>query len=124
MNSVSLYKHVNSCLNPYRWAISLIVAIFVSGVFATFSFEKKISASRQIANAISPYLTTLIESFDRPEMLRVLQSIAETIQSDVVLVQDGNVFASSRSLQELDRPYIKPSHFLNCQIWNLEIMRL
>lgn len=108
MNSVSLYKHVNSSLNPYRWAISLFAAILVSGLFATFSFEKKLSADKQVAKAVSPYLTTLIESFDRPEMLRVLQSIAETTHSDIVLVHDENVFASSRSLEELDRPFIKP----------------
>lgn len=108
MKSVSLFRHVNSSLNPYRWAISLVAAILVSGLFAIILLGSRLDTDRKIAQTLSPYLATLVESSDRPEILRVLQSIAETTHSDAVLVQDGNVLASNRSLEELDRPFVKP----------------
>lgn len=108
MKSISLFKHVNSSLNPYRWAISLIAAILISGLFAALSLESKLETDKKMAEALSPYLATLVESSDRPEMLRVLHSVAETAHSEVVLVQEGSVLASSRSLEELDRPFLKP----------------
>lgn len=112
MKSMSLFKHVNSSLNPYRWAISVLAAVLISGLFAGISLESRLDTDKKMAESLAPYLATLIESSDRPELLRVLQSIAETTKSDVVLTQDETVFASSRSLEELDRKFIKPKTFV------------
>jgi signal transduction histidine kinase len=108
MKSFTLFKHVNSSLNPYRWAISLVAAILISALFAALSLDSRLSTDKMIAKSLSPYLATLVESSDRPEMLRVLQSIAETTSSKVILVQDGIVVASSGEFSELDRQFIKP----------------
>lgn len=112
MKSMSLFKHVNSSLNPYRWAISVLAAVLISGLFAGISLESRLDTDKKMAESLAPYLATLIESSDRPELLRVLQSIAEATKSDVVLTQDETVFASSRSLEELDRKFIKPKTFV------------
>ncbi len=108
MKSVSLFRHVNSSLNPYRWAISLVVAVLISGLFAVITLVHRLDADRKMAESLSPYLATLVESSDRPELLRVLHSISETTKSELILVQDGLVFATSGDVTELDRPFIKP----------------
>lgn len=125
MKNISLFKHINSSLNPFRWAISLIVAVLISGLFAVISLEARLDRDKKVAESLSPYLATLVESSDRPELLRVLNSVSEATQSDVVLTQDGVVFASSRSLEELDRPFIKPKtklHFWGMDFGKNEIL--
>jgi len=125
MKSITLFKHVNSSLNPYRWAISVIAAILISGLFAVITLESRLETDKKMAEALSPYLMTLIESSDRPELLRVLHSVAEATHSDVVIVNEGTVFASSRSLEELDRAFVKPKtyfRFLDFDFGNSEIV--
>lgn len=111
MKSMTLFKHVNNSLNPYRWAISVLAAVLISGLFAGVTLESRLDTDKKMAESLAPYLSTLVESSDRPELLRVLQSIAEAAKSDVILTQDGMVFASSRSLEELDRAFVKPKTF-------------
>ncbi len=111
MKNITLFKHVNSSLNPYRWAISVIAAILISGLFAAITLESRLDTDKKMAEALSPYLVTLIESSDRPELLRVLQSISEATSSDVIVVVDGIIFASSRNLEELDRTFVKPKTY-------------
>ena len=111
MKSMTLFKHVNNSLNPYRWAISILAAVLISGLFAGVTLESRLDTDKKMAESLAPYLSTLVESSDRPELLRVLQSIAEATKSDVILTQDEMVFASSRSLEELDRAFVKPKTF-------------
>tara|TARA_B110001454_G_scaffold219058_1_gene249662 strand:- start:13480 stop:14841 length:1362 start_codon:yes stop_codon:yes gene_type:complete len=121
MKRVTFFKHVNSSLSLYRWTISLVSAVSVSCLIAANSLESKFETNVKTAESLSPYLATLIESSDRPELLRVLQSTSEAIRSDLIVVQGGDVFASSRSLEELDRPFIKPDSIL--KLWNKDIGR-
>ncbi len=118
MKSVSLFKHVNNSLNPYRWAISLVVAVMISGLFAVITLTGRLDADRKMAKSLSPYLATLVESSDRPELLRVLHSISDSTQSELVLVQDGVVFATSGNIEELDRPFVKPKTKL--RFWDMD----
>ena len=111
-DTISFFKHVNKSLDPYRWAISLVAAFLISLLFAGLSLENRIDSDRQMLAALSPYLATLVESSDRPELLRVVQSVSEAKNADVVLVQDGNVFATNKSTTDLDMPFEKPKvHF-------------
>lgn len=111
-DTISFFKHVNKSLDPYRWAISLVAAFLISLLFAGLSLENRIDSDRQMLAALSPYLATLVESSDRPELLRVVQSVSEAKSADVVLVQDGNVFATNKSTTDLDMPFEKPKvHF-------------
>lgn len=118
MKSVSLFKHVNASLNPYRWAISLLVAVLISGLFAVLTLMGRLDADRKVADSIAPYLETLVASSDRPELLRALQSISETNHEKLVLVQDGLVFATSGDVTELDRPFVKPKTKL--RLWDMD----
>lgn len=108
MKRISFFDHVNNSLNPYRWMTSFIVAVMVSGLFAGWTLQNQLDTDRQIISSLSPYILTLIESSDRPELLRVVQSIAEKRQSDVIVVQDGKVLASNKDVQSLDLPFMMP----------------
>lgn len=111
-NTISFFKHVNKSLNPYRWAISLVAAFLISLLFAGISMGNRIDSDRQMLTALSPYLATLVESSDRPELLRVVQSVSEAKSADVILVQDENVLATNKSTADLDMPFEKPKvHF-------------
>lgn len=125
MKSVSLFKHVNASLNPYRWVISLVVAVMISGMFAVITLVDRLDSDRKMAKSLSPYLATLVDSSDRPELLRVLHSVSESTQSELVLVQDGLVFATSGDVTELDSPFIKPKtklHFYDMDFGKDEII--
>ncbi len=125
IKTISFFKHVNNSLNPYRWVISLVAAILISLFFAGLSLDNRIDSDRQILAALSPYLATLVESSDRPELLRVVQSVSEAKGADVVLVQDGNVLATNKSTSDLDMPFEKPKvhfHFLSTDFSTIQII--
>ncbi len=116
INTISFFRHVNNSLNPYRWVISLVVASLISLFFAGLSLGNRIDSDRLMLSALSPYLATLVESSDRPELLRVVQSVSEAKKSDVVLVQDDNVLATNKSIADLDMPFVMPKinfHFFD-----------
>jgi signal transduction histidine kinase len=58
-----------------------------------------------LLNALSPHLSTLVESQDRPEILRVLESVVENRDLNLLVVQNGQILASTRGLAEMDQPY-------------------
>jgi len=106
--SISFFRHVNDSINPYRWIMSLVVATVVALLFSLIALNSQMESDRELLAGLSPYLTTLVESFDRPEMLRVISSVSEVKKSEVILVQEGRVLATSRGISELDLPYEKP----------------
>jgi signal transduction histidine kinase len=84
-------------------------------LFAGFSLASRASSDQQSLSALSPYLATLVETGDRPEVLHVLQGAKEGHQTDLVLVQRNVAFASTRSVSEMDQPFTKPS--LSLHFW-------
>ncbi len=118
---ISLFHYVHKSLSPYRWATSVLVSIMVSLLFAGIALYYRASSDQQMIRAITPYLATLVESQDRPELLRVFQSIAETKEAEIVLVQHGIVLASSRDIAEMDRPFSLPKRLTLTKILGTEI---
>lgn len=106
MKQVTLFKHVSASLNVYRWITAFMTAIIVSVLFSGLFFNYKINSDKKIISALSPYLSTLVVSSDRPELMRVLKSVSSNAQSQLVLIQDDMVLASTRGLEELDRSFV------------------
>lgn len=102
--SLTFYNHVNKSLNPYRWTISLIVALLISLLFSGIILSSRLLNDQQTIDALSPYLITLIESNDRPELLRIVHSIAESKNNnaDLFIVKDNFILATNRSMELLD----------------------
>ncbi len=117
MKPVSFFRHVHDALSPFRWVVSIVVSLLVAGGFAAQSVAMRAKSDQQLLVGISPYLATLVESQDRPEILRVLQSISESRSSGAVLVQEGVVLASTRSIGEMDQPFREPR--TDYSVWGL-----
>lgn len=106
-NNTSLFKHVDKTLSFHRWIMALLLAFFISLFFAIISLNHRIDSDQQLISTLSPYISTLVESSDRPEMLRIIETISEQKQADVFLVQDGSVIATNKELSVLDMPFQK-----------------
>jgi signal transduction histidine kinase len=83
----------------------LAISLLLAALFAGFSISSRATSDQQLLEAIAPYLSTLVESQDRPEILRVFQSISESRGTQFVLVQDKMALASTRSISEMDRSF-------------------
>jgi signal transduction histidine kinase len=105
MKSISFARHVHKELTPYRLGVSVVVSILIAFAFAIFALGSRASSDQQVLEALSPYLATLVETADRPEILRVLGGVKENRKADLVLVQNGQVYASTRNISEMDLPF-------------------
>lgn len=106
--TVPLATYVDKLLMRYRRGIPIIGAIVVSVAVGTLILAAEVRTDRQILSAIDAHVASLVESQDRPELQRLLKSISDTKNSGLVVIEDESIFASSRSLSELDRSYVKP----------------
>ena len=111
-SSISFTRHVQQRLTPYRLGISIAVSVLASILFAVLNLASRASSDQQVLAALSPYLATLVESGDRPEILRVLHGVVESRKSDLILVLDEETFASTRDISEMDQPFIDPKAFV------------
>lgn len=109
MNSVPFYQYVEKTLNPYKWGLSLAASLMMAGFFSFIVVKGQIDSDKQTLTALSPYVATLADSSDRPEILRVLENAAKASSSKIVLVKDGHIFGTSGSTDELDADFQNPT---------------
>lgn len=117
--SVPFFSYVEKTLNPYKWGLSVLASLMMAGFFSFVVVKGQIDSSKQILAALTPYVGTLAESSDRPEILRVLENTARAKASELVLVKDGFIFGTSGSMDKLDSPFVKPKsdfRFFDVQI--------
>jgi signal transduction histidine kinase len=102
---VPLGLYIDRVLRSYRRGLPAVVALGFVLLFGGTVFFSKMNTDRQLLKAISAHVASLIETEDRPELQRLVRSIAIEKRSAILVVEDGIVLASSRSLSELDQPY-------------------
>jgi signal transduction histidine kinase len=107
-NQISIFKYMHKSQAPLRWAITLILTLVGSLVFATINLSNQINTNKKILNALSPYIMTQVEVNDRNEINRILHSVTKTDNSKLVLVKDGNIFSTTGDIQEIDLPFAAP----------------
>lgn len=105
---IDFFKHVNESMATYRWFAAITVSFLIAISFAMITLNYQIKSDQEIFESLSPYLATLVESSDRPEMIRVMNSTAKTRQSDFLLIKDGKILSSTRNISELDTNYVFP----------------
>ena len=109
MNSVPFYHYVEKTLNPYKWGLSLVASLMMAGFFSFIVVKGQIDSDKQTLTALSPYVATLADSSDRPEILRVLENAAKASSSKIVLVKDAHIFGTSGPTDELDSDFQSPT---------------
>lgn len=123
--AVPFNNYVEKILSPYKWGVSLLASLVVAVFFSFIVVKGQIDSSKHILSALSPYVGTLAESSDRPEILRVLVNAARASSSKIFLIKDGNIFGTSGPIEELDSPFNSPKidyHFFNVKISNAQIV--
>jgi signal transduction histidine kinase len=112
--SVTFARFVFDSLRAYRIGIPLLFALLVgvaTAIAGVINFTQSVATIR----TLGPHLSTLVETGDRPEMLRLLGSLAGNGREDFVIVQKGQILASSRSISELDQIFTLNSVFENAE---------
>ena len=100
-----LSQHVSRKLRRFSVGLPVLAAIFLSLAFTYVILFLRISSDTQMLNTLSPYVSTLIDSGDRPELMRLLKSLALTHTGKFDVVKTGILTASSSDISALDRPY-------------------
>jgi len=107
-DQVSFANFVNKSLRNYRFGIPIVFSIFAGLAVAIAVVFFRAGSDGHLISAFAPHLSTLVETQDRPEILRLLSSIAGERGVELVLVQSGRVLASTRSDAEMDLEFQEP----------------
>lgn len=108
----SFVTHLQNSLFKSGWTIAVSIAIITSLAVGIVSIHEIISTKRETLKGLSFHLSTLIDSNDRIEVLRLLSSISRNDNSDVSLIVDDIEFANSYNNERLDQKFIKDSHII------------
>ena len=101
--SISLSQYIDRALRPLRVTAPVGAGIFFGLLFSAYTLQTQITASEQLMNSISGHVASLVESQDRPELQRLLRTVGEKSHADIFVEEDGIVFASSRSIEDIDK---------------------
>ncbi len=108
MKSTALATYINHKLRLYQYGIPLASAIVISLLTAAILLLVRITFDQATLKNITPHISTLVETQDRPELVRLIRSIAEERKSEITLIRHGKVMVSSKDLSSFDREYEKP----------------
>lgn len=105
---IAFASYVDERITRYRKRVTAIAAVAASLAFGISILIVEIRTGNQVLHAVDAHIASLVETQDRPELQRLLKSITEEGKNSVLVVEDGIVVASSRTLSELDSPYNEP----------------
>jgi len=100
-----LADHIDKALRKYRRGIPLAGALTVSLIFGITSLLFAVRSDIRLLRSLSPHVSSFVESNDRPDLQRMVRSIADRERVDLLVVKDDLITASSRDLSEIDRPF-------------------
>lgn len=102
---LSLANYVQRCMRSYLIGLPILASMVAGIAVAWAVVALRASSDLHLTKAIAPHMSTLVETQDRPEMMRVLAGVAEERNVGVLLVQAGRILAGTRGLQELDQEF-------------------
>ncbi len=106
MKSVKLSTYISSKLRVYQFGFPFAIAISLSIFTASLILFIRVTSDQSILRELAPHLSTLVESQDRTELLRLIRSVAQERGSEILLIKNDRIVAASKSLNLLDMPYI------------------
>ncbi|MEE2670305.1 MAG: sensor histidine kinase [Bdellovibrionota bacterium] len=93
--TLSFKDFLSKKLLPYRIAIPMALSI-ITAIFTAYSLLVFYSSSDQsFIKAIAPHVSTLIETQDRPELQRFINSVAKEKLVQIDIVQTDSIIATS-----------------------------
>lgn len=124
MKQLHLSDFINRALRTSRIGIPITVSI-LSGVLVFVAvLYLRSTSDYHLIRAFTPHISTLLETQDRPELIRLLSSIAREREVDLILVNQGTVYVSTTSNNEMDTIFRKPEAVLTIDSGFLSKSRL
>ena len=111
MTQQSLNEYLDQKTKFLRVWAPLLVSTVIGGILFAFMLIYNVSSNHEFLDSISHHVITLINTPDRPELTRFLKSVGERRNAKIVVLQNGNIFASSDTSLDTDRPYAPPKSF-------------
>jgi signal transduction histidine kinase len=105
---LSFIDSVLMSIKPGQLKISLSLSAIAGILFASAFFYQYSNANAELIQSIASHLSTLVETQDRPELLRMINSMAEQRGADFLIVQDNSIIATTRSTTELETTFKTP----------------
>ncbi len=106
MKSVNLSNYISSKLRVYQFGFPLAIAISLSVFSASLILFVRVTSDQSVLRELVPHISTLVESQDRTELLRLIRSISLERESEILLIKNERIVAASKSLSLLDTPYV------------------
>ena len=93
--TLTFKDYLSKKLLPYKIALPVSLSV-LSAVFAAYTLLVFYSENdKSFVNAITPHISTLIETQDGPELNRFITSIAKEKAVIINIVRDGELIAAS-----------------------------
>lgn len=108
---VSLAKYVHQSMRSYLIGLPIFLSVIAGFLVGGAVLALRASSDLHLIKAVAPHISTLVETQDRPEIMRLLAGISEERNVGILVVQDGRILASSRGVSELDRAFSPPRGF-------------
>lgn len=105
MKKLSLSQHILESLRSLRWQIPMGFSLCMSILYFATLVWSQVDGSKQLLSSLRGHTSSLVESLDRPELQRLVSSLANGTGNQVEVIRDDVVIASSRSLDRLDRAW-------------------
>lgn len=113
MRSKTFAQYILALLRPYRIGVPIALSIVVGMMVGLSVLFLRTTSDLNLIRAVAPHLSNLVETKERPEILRIVNSIAKERGADLIVVRMGDVYASSRSIFEMDFPIVREKSYFN-----------
>jgi signal transduction histidine kinase len=95
--SLSFKEYLNKKLLPYKIILPMVLA-FITAIITAYAITVFYSDSDlSFARAVSPHISTLIETQDRPELQRFITAISKEKEIRIEISQNEEIIATSES---------------------------
>jgi signal transduction histidine kinase len=95
--SLSFKEYLNKKLLPYKIILPMVLA-FITAIITAYAITVFYSDSDlSFARAVSPHISTLIETQDRPELQRFITAISKEKEIKIEVSQNQEIIAASDS---------------------------
>lgn len=102
---IPFFEAIYRALRPLQLQLIFILPFLISIIAGGGLIALRLEADRQLLAAIGTHASSLIETEDRIDLQRLLDSIAKNQGTTLMAIRRGIVVASTESLSAIERPF-------------------
>lgn len=108
MKSITFANYTLKLLRPYRIGVPIGLSLIVGTLMGVSILALRTNSDLNLGRALVPHLSNLVETNERPELLRIVNSVSKERDAELSIIRKGLVYAGSGSVSELDFPKTSP----------------